>query len=79
MQEKNKSNINPFLSERNFAFSYLNNRFRCLLFEYYQLFDFKLVNKTKFDHVFIEHHDIHQWISLQLSDDEDTFRQIQYF
>jgi hypothetical protein len=61
-----------------FAFLQLNYRFQSLLFEYCQLFDFKSISKTKFDLV-LEQHDRLRWKSLQLSNDDDTPGQIEYF
>jgi hypothetical protein len=61
-----------------FAFSNLNNHFQRLLFEYCQIFDFKSIKKEKFDFV-LQQHNIQQLKSLQLSNDDDTPEQIEYF
>jgi len=61
-----------------YAFSQLNTRFQSLLINYVNLFDFKSISKAKFDYV-IQHHDIHQWRSLHLSEDDETPGQIRYF
>jgi hypothetical protein len=61
-----------------FAFSQLNHRFQSLLCEYCQVFDFKSTSKQKFDLV-LQRHDTQQCKSLQLSNDEHTPRQIEYF
>ena len=61
-----------------FAFSYLNTRFHCLLKEYCQRFDFKSINKIKFD-IIIEQYDTQWCKSLRLSNDDDTYGQIEYF
>jgi hypothetical protein len=61
-----------------FAFSRLNNRFQSLLVEFSQIFDFKSISKAKFDIVF-RRHDTRQWKSLQLSNDDDTPGQVEYF
>jgi hypothetical protein len=58
-----------------YAFLQLNNRFQCLLNTYVTTFDFKYVSKAKFDFV-TRQHDIHQWRSLRLSDDDETPGQI---
>ena len=60
-----------------FAFSLLNTRFQCLLKEYCQGFDFKSINKIKFDIIFNQY-DKQWWKSLKLSN-EDTPGQIEYF
>jgi hypothetical protein len=60
------------------AFSQLNARFQALLIQYVNTFDFKSINKAKFDYV-IRHHDIHQWRSLRLSEDDETPGQIKLF
>jgi hypothetical protein len=61
-----------------YAFSQLNTRFQSLLINYVNVFDFKSISKAKFDYV-IKHHDIHQWQSLRLSDDDETPGQIKHF
>jgi len=61
-----------------YAFSQLNTRFQSLLINYVNVFDFKSISKAKFDYV-IKHHDIHQWQSLRLSDDDQTPGQIRLF
>ncbi len=61
-----------------YAFSKLNTRFQSLLIQYVNIFDFKSISKAKFDYV-IQHHDIHQWRSLRLSDDNETPGQIRLF
>lgn len=61
------------------AFSQLNNRFQHLLLEYGQSFYFKSVRKTKFDLVLQQQHPILACKSLQLSNDDHTPAQIQYF
>jgi hypothetical protein len=61
-----------------YAFSKLNTRFQSVLIQYVNIFDFKSISKGKFDYV-IQHHDIHQWRSLRLSDDDETPGQIRLF
>jgi hypothetical protein len=62
-----------------YAFSYLNYRFQCLLFNYhYQSFDFTSINKHKFDIVF-QFFDAQQCKSFNLSNDDYTYGQIDYF
>jgi len=61
-----------------YAFSQLNNRFQSLLNNYVNIFDFKSISKAKFDFV-TQHHDIHQWRSLCLSEDDQTPGQIKLF
>ena len=61
-----------------YAFSQLNNRFQSLLNNYVNIFDFKSISKAKFDFV-TQHHDIHQWRSLRLSEDDQTPGQIKLF
>ncbi|CAF4747156.1 unnamed protein product, partial [Rotaria sp. Silwood2] len=61
-----------------YAFSQLNNRFQHLLIKYVNTFDFKSINKVKFDYV-THHHDICQWRSLRLSEDNQTPGQIKLF
>lgn len=60
------------------AFSRLNQRFQALTLKYCDAFDFKSVSKAKFDYV-IQHHNIHQWRSLRLSDDDNTPGQVTHF
>jgi len=60
-----------------FAFSLLNTRFQCLLKKYCQGFDFKSINKIKFDIIFSQY-DKQCWKSLKLSN-EDVPKQIEYF
>ncbi|CAF3381864.1 unnamed protein product [Rotaria socialis] len=54
-----------------YAFSCLNNRFKCLLIETCELFDFKSISKLKFDLV-LQHQNTKRWKSLRISDDEHT-------
>jgi hypothetical protein len=61
-----------------YAFSQLNTRFQSLLIQYVNIFDFKSISKAKFDYV-IQHHDIQQWKSLRLSEDDETPGQIRVF
>jgi hypothetical protein len=61
-----------------YAFSKLNIRFQCLLNDYVKSFNFKSVSKAKFDYV-TQVHNIHQWRSLCLSDDDNTPGQIKLF
>jgi hypothetical protein len=61
-----------------FAFSNLNYRFQCLLFEYCRSFDFKSVSKSKFDIIFRQYN-TKQWKLLKLFNDDDTPGQIEYF
>ncbi|CAF3400241.1 unnamed protein product [Rotaria sp. Silwood2] len=61
-----------------YAFSQLNNRFQHLLIKYVNTFDFKSINKVKFDYV-TQHHDICQWRSLRLSEDNQTPGQVRLF
>ncbi|CAF5029137.1 unnamed protein product [Rotaria sp. Silwood1] len=61
-----------------YAFSQLNNRFQHLLINYVHTFDFTSITKAKFDYV-TQHHDIHRWKSLRLSEDEQTPGQIRLF
>ncbi|CAF2379233.1 unnamed protein product [Rotaria sp. Silwood2] len=61
-----------------YAFSQLNIRFQCLLNHYVNNFDFKSISKAKFNYV-TQLHDIHQWRSLCLYDDDSTPGQIKYF
>jgi len=61
-----------------FAFSNLSHRFQCLLLEYCQFFDFKSISKVKFDFIF-RRYDTRKWKFLQLSNDEHTPGQIEYF
>ncbi len=61
-----------------YAFSQLNNRFHSLIIKYVNIFDFKSISKAKFDYV-TKYHDIHQWRSLRLSDDDETPGQIKLF
>ncbi|UJR10298.1 hypothetical protein I4U23_014504 [Adineta vaga] len=61
-----------------YSFSQLNNRFRHLLINYVNNFDFESVSKVKFDYV-TQHHDIHSWRSLRLSNDDKTPGQIKLF
>ncbi|CAF1164458.1 unnamed protein product, partial [Rotaria sordida] len=61
-----------------YAFSQLNNRFQHLLIKYVKTFDFKSITKVKFDFV-TQHHDIHRWRSLRLSEDIETPGQIGLF
>jgi hypothetical protein len=61
-----------------YAFSQMNNRFRYLLINYINIFDFKSISKAKFDCV-TKHHDTYQWRSLRLSDDHETPGQIKLF
>ena len=60
------------------AFANLNYRLQCLLNKYSQFFNFKSKRKAKFDYVF-QQHDTRQWKSLQLSNDDHTPGQIDYF
>jgi hypothetical protein len=61
-----------------YAFSRLNQRFKCLTLNYCSNFNFKSVNKVKFDYV-IRQHDIHRWRSLCLSDDDNSPGQVTHF
>lgn len=61
-----------------YAFSLLNTRFQSLLTQHIDVFDFKSISKAKFHHV-IQQHDIHQWRSLRLSDDNHTPGQVKLF
>jgi hypothetical protein len=61
-----------------YALSQLNTRFQFLLIQYVNIFDFKSISKSKF-HYIIQHHDIHQWRSLRLSEDDETPGQIRLF
>ncbi|CAF4066640.1 unnamed protein product [Rotaria sordida] len=61
-----------------YAFSCLNNRFKCLLIENSEFFDFKSISKFKFDLVF-QHQNTKQWKSLRISDDEHTPGHVEYF
>jgi hypothetical protein len=61
-----------------YAFSQLNNRFESLLNNYVGTFDFMSISKAKFEFI-TRHHDIHQWRSLRLSDDDRTPGQIKLF
>lgn len=61
-----------------YAFSQLNNRLENLLNNYVINFDFTSVSKTKFSFI-IEQHNIYQWRSLYLSDDDHTPGQIEFF
>jgi hypothetical protein len=61
-----------------YAFSQLNDRFQSLLNNYANILDFKSISKANFDFV-TRHHDIHQWRSLRLSDDDRTPGQIKLF
>jgi hypothetical protein len=60
------------------AFTRLNQRFQALTLKYCNTFDFKSVSKAKFDYV-IRYHNIHQWRSLRLSDDDNTPGQVTHF
>ncbi|CAF3639660.1 unnamed protein product [Adineta steineri] len=60
------------------AFSGLNNRFQCLISDYCRTFNFESISKAKFDYI-IRQHDIHQWRSLHLSDNDKTPGQVVYF
>ena len=60
------------------AFTKLNQRFQALTLKYCNAFDFKSVSKAKFDYV-IRYHNIHQWRSLRLSDDDNTPGQVTHF
>ncbi|CAF4449884.1 unnamed protein product, partial [Adineta steineri] len=61
-----------------YAFSQLNYRFQQLLLTYVNTFDFQSVSKLKFDYV-TKHHDIQQWQSLRLSNNDQTPGQIRLF
>ncbi|CAF1553073.1 unnamed protein product, partial [Rotaria sp. Silwood1] len=61
-----------------YAFSCLNNRFKCLLIENCEFFDFKSISKFKFDLVF-QHQNTKRWKSLKISDDEHTPGHVEYF
>ncbi|CAF1989979.1 unnamed protein product [Rotaria magnacalcarata] len=61
-----------------YAFSKLNKRFQNLITNYCSAFDFKSVNKAKFDYI-IRQHDVHRWRSLRLSDDDITPGQVAHF
>lgn len=62
------------------AFSNLNYRFYHLSNRYCYLFDFKSINKTKFDFILNQQYNKQQWKSLQFSDDDyDTPGQFEYF
>jgi hypothetical protein len=61
-----------------YAFSQLNTRFQSLLIQHVNSFDFQSISKAKFDYV-IQHHDIQQWRSLRLSEDDQTSGQIILF
>ncbi|CAF3426999.1 unnamed protein product [Rotaria socialis] len=61
-----------------YAFSKLNKRFQDLILNYCSAFDFKSVNRVKFDYI-IRQHDVHRWRSLRLSDDDITPGQMAHF
>lgn len=61
------------------AFSNLNFRFYSLSNQCCYLFNFKGINKTKFDFIINQQYNKQQWKSLQLSNDYDTPGQIEYF
>jgi len=61
-----------------YSFSQLNTRLKQLILNYCHTFDFKSVNKTKFDLVIRQHNPQH-WRSLRLSNDDETPGQIEYF
>ncbi|CAF1252503.1 unnamed protein product [Rotaria sordida] len=60
------------------AFSNLNYRFQCLIFEFCQSFDLTSISKNKFDIIF-QYHNTNRWHSLKLSDDNNTPGQVKYF
>ncbi|CAF0944813.1 unnamed protein product [Adineta steineri] len=61
------------------AFSSLNIRFQSLVNNYVDIFNFKSISKKKFDFVIQHHHNIQQWRSLCLSNNDDTPGQIKLF
>lgn len=61
-----------------YAFSQLNNRTQNLLYNYATSFDFTSVSKAKFNFV-TEQHNVYQWRSLRLSNDDHTPGQIRFF
>lgn len=61
-----------------YAFSQLNSRFQDLILNQCSRFDFKSVNKTKFDYI-IKQHNMNKWRSLRLSDDDHTPGQVSHF
>ncbi|CAF0963111.1 unnamed protein product [Adineta steineri] len=62
-----------------YAFSSLNLRFQSLINNYVDIFNFKSISKKKFDFVIQHHHNIQQWRSLCLSNNDDTPGQIKLF
>ncbi|CAF0866381.1 unnamed protein product [Adineta steineri] len=62
-----------------YAFSLLNLRFQSLINNYVDIFNFKSISKKKFDFVIQRHHNIQQWQSLCLSNNDDTPGQIKLF
>ncbi len=61
-----------------FAFSKLNHRFQCLVFEYCQSFDFQSISKSQFDLV-SQYHNTKRWKSLRISNDKHTPDFVEYF
>ncbi|CAF3296694.1 unnamed protein product [Rotaria sp. Silwood2] len=61
-----------------FAFSCLINRFQSLLSNYCEFFDFKSISKAKFDLIFRQY-DTQRWKSLEISNDDHTYGQIDNF
>jgi hypothetical protein len=61
-----------------FAFSKLNDRFQCLVFEYCRSFDFQSISRSKF-HLVSQQHNTKQWRSLRISDNKYTPDFVEYF
>lgn len=61
-----------------FAFSNLNHRFQCLLYEYCWSFNFHSISRRQFD-VILQQHDTNRWKSLRISDDNQTPDHLEYF
>jgi hypothetical protein len=61
-----------------FAFSKVNHRFQCLVFEYCQSFDFQSISKSQFNLV-SQYYNTKQWKSLRISDDKHTPDFVEYF
>jgi len=60
------------------AFSKLNHRFQCLLFEYCRSFDFQSISKSQF-HLVSQEHNTKRWKLLRISDDKHTPDFVEYF
>lgn len=61
-----------------FAFIKQNERFRSLTLNYCNSFNFQCVEKLKFDFI-IREHDLRRWKSVNLSNDDRTPGQLNYF